>query len=271
MKTIYSIFAFPLILNAIAWYFKWDYLVSVNFVLGGITLLLTLNSIKVFTKNDWKLFGGISVFSNIFTFFVEVIMLKFDVWGFSSQHTRLLGITAFGAPIEEYIFWMYCPWLVGFTYIICARSGIDKTIDPKLLTLITKPLAKLEELKKAAIQDEVKYTSDTTTSGQYSRGNKFPVYLSIQLILLGMVVYLKKLYHGSWRSMLLTLGLFFFTMMPYEQYAISQGFWTYNANKMIGLFFLKVPFEGWLMYILPPIAGAMFTDVCSRKFFGKDI
>ena len=256
-KKVFAVCFAPLMLNLIAFLNKWDYLVSVN-------------SVKVFSKNDWKLFFGISVFSNIFTFFIEVIMLKLDVWSFSSHKARLLGYTFWNAPIEEYVFWMYCPWLVGFSYILFSRSNVDKVIDLSLLEEITKPLASIEKKIKEHIKDNVEYVEDSS-AGKYARGSKVPVYLSIQLILITMIVFLKKKYHGSKYSMLLTTILFFITMMPYEQYAISQGFWTYNENKMVGLFILNVPIEGWMMYILPPIAGAMLTDVLSKKFFNKDI
>lgn len=266
----YILILYPLFLNLCSFEMNMDYFFSVNFVLGGVTLVLFANALEKFNKNDWKLFFGISIFSNIFTFFVEVIMLKFDVWGFNS-YTRLIGITVCGAPIEEYIFWMYCPWLVGLCYISSARSGIDKSIPLELLLKIAKPLQAIEEKIKSATTDSNKYVNADVKEGQYARGAKIPTYLFVQLILISMFVYFRKFYHGSKKSMIYTTILFMCCMIPYEQYAIYKGFWTYNANKMLGIYFFHVPIEGWVMYILPPILGSMITDYCSQKFFKTDI
>lgn len=257
-------------MNLIAYQMQWDYLISVNFVLGGLCVMLFTNAVRVFKKTDWKLFIGISIFSNIFTFIVELVMLKFDVWGFSGENVRLLGITLFGAPIEEYIFWMYCPWLVGLSYITCARTEILPSINISKLTAITSKFSKLENSTKSKINSDIEYI-DNSNGGQYSRGRRLPIYITIQLVLFAMILYLKGKYKGNWRAMILTTLFFILTMAPYEQYAISQGFWTYNANTMIGLFILNVPFEGWLMYVLPPIAGSMITDVFNNKFFNNHI
>ena len=269
MKAIYGVVIFPLLLNYMAYYMDLDYMVSVNVVLGTMTVMLLLNGIRVMTRNDWKLFWGISLFSNIFTLFVEVIMLKFDVWSFDDSQVRLLGVTLFGAPIEEYVFWMYCPWLVGACYITLARGAINSTVNLSYVSVVANRMKILEDKMKSLVADRVSYTKGD--NGKYNRGKKIPVYLSVQIIMVAMILFLYKGYKGSLTAMLLTTVMFFFTMMPYEQYAISKGFWVYNESRVIGLFILKVPFEGWLMYIIPPIAGSMITDYCSRKFFKTNL
>lgn len=271
MMNLIFIILMPLLLNFLNYINNFDYFVSCNFILGGLTLTLFLNSIKVFNKDNWKLFIGISVFSNIFTLLIEITMLHFDVWSFSNKHQILSGYTFLGAPIEEFNFWMYCPWLVGFCYIILSKSKINKIIDPKIIENFSLELASWESKHKLIKDSLVNYTEEVGKTGSYTRGRFFPIYLSVQIFMFAMIIYLKKYYHGNRKSLWFTTIFFFLTMMPYEQYAISQGFWIYNTKKVIGAFFLKVPIEGWLMYLLPPIAGSIFTDVLNKKFFKKDI
>jgi ABC-type iron transport system FetAB permease component len=54
-----------LILNFAAYHFSLDYFWSVILVFGGMTTLFSINAIRQFTINNWKLFSGFFLFSNI--------------------------------------------------------------------------------------------------------------------------------------------------------------------------------------------------------------
>lgn len=48
------------------------------------------------------------------TILMEFIYLKADIWSFSGAHDPLLGLTLFGAPIEEFAFWFgTTPFVLG--------------------------------------------------------------------------------------------------------------------------------------------------------------
>lgn len=263
----------PLLLNGLAWLANMDYLISVNFVLGGVTLALLGNAWKVLTRNEWKIFLGICGISNVITVLIEVIMLRLDSWGFTAQRFHLLGLTFLGAPIEEYNFWIYAPVLVCLAYLVLSHErdlsspGFGEIF---LSVLAARKLQVLEEDISKRIISKIVYIEDSV-DGKYFAGSKIPTYVTIQLLLLATILWLRRYYHGSRQALALTTAVFFLTMMPYEQYAIRSGFWTYNAHRMLGIFFLDVPLEGWCMYFLPPVAGGMIIDVLSQRFFKKDI
>lgn len=269
VKNLFVVFFFPLLLNFVSYYLNLSYFTSVNFVLGGMLLILFANSYNVMTKDDWKLFFGISIFSNIFTLLVEVIMLKFDVWGFTNDSQALLGYHFLGAPVEEYNFWFYCPGIVGFSYILFSKSKVKSLLPAPFVSFFIS-IFRTIETKIQRPDTNTEYVKDSK-DGKYTRGNKYPVYIYLQILLIGSVIYMRKMFRGSVKATILTTALFFFTMFPYEQYAIAEGFWTYNTARMIGLYILNVPVEGWCMYIVPPIAGSMITNIISRKFFKKEI
>jgi uncharacterized membrane protein YsdA (DUF1294 family) len=80
-----------LILNICAWQISLDYLWSILLVFGGVTFLLGISSVEKFTKDNWKLFSGFFVVSNILTLFIEIVMLKFEVWDFQIEFNIFLG------------------------------------------------------------------------------------------------------------------------------------------------------------------------------------
>ena len=82
---------------------------------------------------------------------------------------------------------------------------------------------------------------------------------------------LSKYYHGNKKAMLWTALIFFSVAFPNELYALSQGFWLYNDNTLLGLYIFKVPVEGFMMYFLAPICGCMILDISNRLLFKKDI
>ena len=58
------------------------------------------------------------------TFAAEYLYLWADIWNFSEEFDPLLGISIFGAPIEEFAFWFGAP--VFFTLLYLAFSYIDR-------------------------------------------------------------------------------------------------------------------------------------------------
>ncbi len=267
---IYSFLLFSflaLILNFCVYYFKFDYLWSVLTVFGGLSLFFIINAVKTFTKDNWKLFSGFFIFSNICTLIIEIVMLKFDVWGFSNRVQQLSGITFLSYPIEEFIYWAFCPAIVSFSYMLLGKK-IDKFLNPIEYSKIMNFGFNFTKDKKN--DSDIDYKNDSG-NGKYNSGNKFPVYVWLQILIISSIIMLSKYYKGNWKSMIYTTILFFLVAFPNELYSISQGFWLYNDNKLLGIYIFKVPLEGFLMYFISPICGCMMLDVSNRILFKKDI
>lgn len=258
----YSIIT-ALVLNFIAWKLNLDYLYSVLLVFGGMTILFSINAIKEFTKENWKLFSGFFIFSNICTLIVEIVMLKFDVWGFSNRVQQLSGITFLTYPIEEFIYWAFCPGIVAMSYIILGKK-MDKFINPISFSKF------ISAFKIQKNDSNINYTKDDGT-GRYNSGSRTPVYIWLQGMIIASIIMMTKYYKGNWKSMFYTTLIFFFTAFPHELYSISNGFWLYNDNKLLGIYLFKVPVEGFMMYFISPICAAMILDLSNRFFFKKDI
>lgn len=47
---------------------------------------------------------------------MEYVYLHLDIWTFSEEFDRLLGLSIFGAPVEEFVFWFGAPPFVLMTY-----------------------------------------------------------------------------------------------------------------------------------------------------------
>jgi len=254
------------VLNICAWHMSLDYLWSVFLVFGGVMFLLFINAAKEFTKDNWKLFSGFFIFSNILTLIIEIIMLKFDVWGFSNRGHDLSGITFLTYPIEEFIYWALCPGIVAFSYILLGKK-IEKFINPIKFSRI---IQRISSLNFNTNDNNINYTPDDG-SGKYSSGKKFPIYIWLQIILISTIIMLSKYYRGNKKAMMWTTLIFFSVAFPNELYALSQGFWLYNDNTLLGLYIFKVPVEGFLMYFLAPVCGCMMLDISNRLLFKKDL
>ena len=256
-----------ILLNLLGMYFRLDYFWSVLLVFGGISLLLSTNAIQTFSKNNWKLFGGFFIFSNIATLFIEMLMIHFNVWGFSNRVQSLSGLLFLGYPAEEFIYWAFCPAIVALSYISFGKT-FDKFVNPfslarvaKLGMIFTKPFKN---------DSGVTYTKEDKT-GQYSSGKKFPVYIWLQILIISVIIMLSKYYRGNKKAMLYTTIAFFLTAFPHELYSTFNGFWIYNNSALLGIYLFRIPLEGYLMYFISPIAGCMMIDIANRIFFKKDI
>lgn len=51
------------------------------------------------------------------TFAAEYLYLWADIWNFSEDFDPLTGITIFGAPIEEFVFWFGAPVFFSLLYL----------------------------------------------------------------------------------------------------------------------------------------------------------
>jgi len=137
--------------------------------------------------------------------------------------------------------------------------------------LLAKLVGWASKLHLQAKTDKNTYVEADDKPGQFEEGSKFPVYACVQLAILASIIALVRRYHGNWKALLSTVLVFFLTAFPNEAYSIHQGYWLYNSQKMIGIFFLHIPLEGWLMYFLPAVLACFMLDVANRMFFGKDV
>ncbi|MFH1258830.1 MAG: hypothetical protein ABII74_03295 [Elusimicrobiota bacterium] len=58
------------------------------------------------------------------TFAAEYIYLWADIWNFSENYDPLIGISIWGAPIEEFIFWFGAP--IFFTLVYLFFDYLDR-------------------------------------------------------------------------------------------------------------------------------------------------
>lgn len=266
--------------NAVVVLGSLSYMQSVVFVMGSIALhgIGYMNQgriAKTITKTEVVLVSGFVVFSNIMTLGLEFLMLKFDVWGFSSRKYNLLGPTLLGAPLEEFVYWALCPVIVAVYYLVMARSAV-KPIS-KQSKYVTKLGIWLETLKvakaipaQAASTPQIDYVKPDSEF-RYQRGTKFPTYVLVQIAIVSAILVMLKYYHGSKRAMFGTTLVFTATAWPHELYSTYCGFWVYNSQRLVGLELWRIPIEGYLMYIISPICGCMMIDLAARKFIGKDV
>lgn len=57
------------------------------------------------------------------TFLMEYVYLRADIWSFSEAQDPLLGLTLFGAPVEEFVFWFGAtPFVLGL-YLALQRMA----------------------------------------------------------------------------------------------------------------------------------------------------
>jgi hypothetical protein len=168
----------------------------------------------------------------------------------------------FGAPVEEFVYWFCCPVIVAGTYLLLVRSALPSVVDPKLILRFVEKLKTLH-LGVPEANSKVTYT-ETDANGQYRRGGKFPVYIYLQILIVTAIVLMLRYFRGSWKAVAYTTVLFLCVAFPHEYYSVGHGFWVYNVNHELGWFFMRVPLEGWLMYVISPICGCMMFDIGSR-------
>ena len=245
-----------------------SYQACVVLVFGGMVAFFATNAWRVLSADDWKLFAGFFLAGNIATTLLEIFMMRFDVWGFTSRTHHLSGYTIFGAPLEEYGYWACCAAIVPLAYLGFSRRQGPMRYDPAFLTSLE---AFADRLHLQAKTDPVAYVEESEgKEGQFARGSRFPVYICIQLAFVAAIAGLLRRYHGSWKALVATVVVFSLVVFPNEAWSIHQGYWAYNSQKMVGIYFLHIPLEGWLMYFLPAVFACMVIDIADRDIFGKD-
>lgn len=208
------------------------------------------------------------------TIVIEKVMLYYNSWGFSKEHIRFIGINIFGAPVEEYVYWWCAPLLVGIVYMIMRKlKGFDE--PPKFIEEAVKLLA--EKLSKATQgsttadrTDYIEDHSDVTKErpGLYSTAGetKFPTWVWMQVLTIATIMWLKHYFKGSWLTVMLSTGIFVAVALIGERHAIDMGFWSYNRNRMVGVFFFNVPIEEYIMYFTSAMSECLILDIAYRKF-----
>lgn len=281
MKTVLTLSGVALALNVVSVLLRLDYLMSTLLVLGvmaasGLTLLGEGQGKGLVSASDIKLFVGFVVFSNIMTFGLEAWMLHYDVWGFSSRTYHLQGTTFFGYPVEEYVYWFLCPVLVASHYISMSRTlGRCVFVLPKWLGRLDSYVSALKTtqvvIQTRPDKGNTPYVDGIEDQNRYSRGNKFPVYALVQVLIIAAILAMYRTYRGNRTALFGTAAVFTATAFPHELYTVHNGFWVYNAQRMLGPQLFSIPLEGYFMYVIAPVCGGMMLDTASRFVFGKDV
>jgi len=76
---------------------------------------------KGLTFPQRKSFWITSAVMAVASFGMEYVYLWADIWSFSEAHDPLLGITVFGAPIEEFAFWFGATPFCLSLYLVTGR------------------------------------------------------------------------------------------------------------------------------------------------------
>ncbi len=261
-----------LVLNITTMLLKFNYLTSVLFVMGGVSLIALSYSFQFLRWVDFKSMGVFVLLSNVTTTIIEKLMIVFDVWGFSSSNAGLIGLNFWGAPIEEYIYWWMAPVVVVTTYLAVSKRGNLKVkvenqlpilLDFGLLSAIFKFGS--EKIEESAVKTDKVYLENQGVTNEnskhvnrkYERGSKVPVWSFVVAFVLACLTFGYFFFRGSYKVVLATVLIFVLVAYPNELYSLYQGYWVYNNNKMLGVWVLWVPLEEWFMYTASPAAGSM--------------
>lgn len=272
-RMLASIAGTALGLNAVTIVLDTNYMASVLLVFAGVIACALFWSAKNFSTNDAKAIVAFSVVVDLLTTGIEKLMMVFDVWGFSRAHHYMIGLTLFGAPIEEYVYWWLCPVLVACTYFAFARDRLQEHQANKLLhveqslsVLIACQLSRYIDQKK----QKAKYLEDDgiePADSRYARGASVPVWAFLPAIALGSGLWVMHRFRGKFSDVASTVIVFCCVAYPNELYSLSQGLWVYNQNRIIGIWFGGVPVEEWCMYVFAPWSGSMLASWTRTQFF----
>lgn len=240
--------------------------------MGLPTLIVWFMGRKNLDLSAWKSFITFNLFSIVISTIIEVIMLNYDTWGFSKAHGRFIGVNFIGAPIEEYIYWWIAPILVGMLYITLRKitqidpvpPGIESSVE--YLGYIGSAF-----MKSSNSADATPYLENDgviVQNGSYVRGTSiFPTWMWIQILVVLVIFYLKKYFKGNWLTVFAVSGIFACVAFIGELHAIDYGFWVYNKQRVIGIFFFNIPIEQYPMYFLSAIFECVVIDIVGRKHF----
>lgn len=256
-------------LNVACMALQTDYLMSVALVFGGVCAYFIANGWRKYTRRDLIVVGILIAFSDVMTLVIEKLMLYYDVWGFSNRHFRMIGLQLFGAPVEEFIYWWACPVVVALGYVSFLR--VDSAKAPSAIAVGEAALlahAATEAIQSSHRPDPTAYLENSGVAvqndRQYERGSKKPTYVWLQVIILAMIAWFARSFKGSWKAVGWTVAVFVAIAYPNERYSLGSGFWTYNENKLLGIWILGVPVEEWIMYTICPLCACLMMDAIDR-------
>lgn len=263
------------VLNLAAVLFKLNYIASVMLVMGGMSAFYLYYCSKLFDKKLWISLLVFLCFSNLLTTPIEKLMIVLDIWGFSNDNFRLIGVNFWGAPVEEYVYWWMSPVVVGSQYMALALMhrfvSLEASNGRFYLWLLGLSKIASETIQKYANDSNIDYVENDPKAtkqeyGTYKRGKKAPAWIYVQLAIIVTILALMRFYRGRWAALWWTTATFVAVGYGNELYALHQGFWVYNANRLLGPFVLGVPVEEWIMYVASSICGCMIINIGNRKF-----
>jgi lycopene cyclase domain-containing protein len=187
---------------------------------------------KWITKNKvWLSFFITWIALNVFSIPVELISLKWGIWGFDCYIHKLLqciyGINLFthpfGAPVEEYMFYFGATPFCLMVYIYYFR------------------LIKGNKEKEEKVRDIVSLLGHLA-------------WLCIGMPFVPCLKYMsykmrdKKVV--SWAAVWLATGVFYITMVFTEAYSVSFKHWVYDKCHILTITLFKIPIEEFILYYL---------------------
>ena len=276
VKYFFTALITAIVSNLFAGYVGLNYVWSVLIGMGLPALVIWYSGMKEVSFQEWKPFFAFNIFSIISSTIIEIIMLKYDTWGFSNHHYRLIGINLFGAPIEEYVYWWCAPILVGITYVIFNKINKVEELPPVIEGAIAWLSSRSSYIMiKSVATDATEYLENegvAVQEGNYLRGSVyFPTWVWIPIMIVAILIYLKQYFKGSYVKVFLTSLIFACVAFIGERHAIDYGFWAYNKQRVIGIFLFNIPIEEYPMYFLSAIFECVVIDIISKNFFKETI
>lgn len=259
-----------------------NYMTSVILVMGGVSAIALFSGVRSLKSRDYLSMAIFVVGSAVATTIIEKLMIVFDVWGFSNRHAGLCGLDFWGAPVEEYVYWWMAPIIVCVSYVVAVRdrNALSSFEVPRFLSIaastmslkaVSDAMTKVADAGSSAYLESNGTSPESSSPSKYKRGTKFPVWIWVVAFVLVALAVAYVFFRGSWKAVLATTAVFVCVAYPNELYSLSQGYWVYNQNRMIGPWLFGVPVEEWAMYTASPAAGSMLYSSLHRVLFKEQI
>ncbi|MBD3322892.1 MAG: hypothetical protein GF350_17475 [Chitinivibrionales bacterium] len=123
----------------------------------------------------------------------------------------------------------------------------------------------------ADTSDEYPVTIDSAGKPSYARGARRPWWMIIAVPFIVLMIFLKNhVKNICWKSTLLLVLLFEFTLLFVEHNSVMIGHWVYNKNAIVGIEIWEIPIEEPLIYYLfPPVFVVMIFHLFVSHFERK--
>jgi len=201
---------------------------------------------KISFYKKWKYLMPALVLTGTFFVVWDVIFTQLGVWGFNSRY--LIGISFFGLPLEELLFFITIPYACLFTY-------------EALKYYIPKP-------PFSAIQTKIKFTILilVTLIALFNSGNLYTFYTGL---FLAITLFISTLLQVN-------LGRFFFTyLIILIPFFLSNGILTgtlieeqvvwYNDKENLGVRLGTIPVEDIFYGMLLILINTLIYDGLNQK------